>query len=111
MLRTLRRSISLLLILAVLFFIVAECDVNLSGTVREDAAVSYTLTDEDTGRLSLFGKRYTVDHRILRHIREALIEVGDELENTSPSGIRAALRTAADALARLVSAIVGSAEP
>ena len=97
MLKSLRRTLFLLLSLALLFFFLAECDVSLSGEANGRAAISYTLLDGDTGRLSLFGRLYTVDHGVLREIREGAVGIGKRIEECLPGAVRTAIHVVTDA--------------
>lgn len=102
MFRTAKRILSTTLLLSILFFLVAECDVNFSGNVSTDAAISYTLTDANTGRLSLFGHQYTIDHGLLRTVGERVTSLVGGIGETFSGGVRTACAKGAEALTSLV---------
>lgn len=102
MFRTAKRILSATLLLALLCFLVAECDINFSGNVRSDAAISYTLTDENTGRLSVFGHQYKIDHGTLRSVGERASVLVGGIGDTLSGGVRAAYAAGAQALASLI---------
>ena len=102
MLRAIKRVLSATFVLAFLFFLITECDISFSGNVDTDAAVSYTLVDESTGRLSVFGRTYRVDHTALSVIGKEAGNLVHGLSETLSGGMRSACSQVGTALSALV---------